>query len=346
MTHHPWTRTRVIGLALSLACSAPAAADKPANVPVEAPPAPVTAETTRTDDSAAFTIQVGDEIVPYPVFGVYVMPGAQRIIRPVLDAPAHTFRVAADSGTLQRLTDDDATGGQTAWRWTAPETPGPATLTVQRQPDGAVIRLNAFVMTPAAQVADGRLNGYEIGDYPAQALRGRAIYTPPDGFVEVTARTEDLRVSPHFRLGEFVAKQAGDHPKYVVLRERLLLKLEMIIEQLTAAGYPATGLHIMSGYRTPHYNRTIGNVPYSRHVWGGAADIFVDEAPRDGNMDDLDGDGRITKADARVLYDLIDGLTAERWYQPFIGGMGLYGPKPGVRGPFVHVDVRGYRARW
>jgi len=35
----------------------------------------------------------------------------------------------------------------------------------------------------------------------------------------------------------------------------------------------------------------------------------------------------------------------ETWYQPFIGGLGIYGPKP-HRGPFVHVDVRGFRARW
>jgi len=33
------------------------------------------------------------------------------------------------------------------------------------------------------------------------------------------------------------------------------------------------------------------------------------------------------------------------WYQPFEGGLGLYKANA-APGPFVHVDVRGYPARW
>ena len=39
----------------------------------------------------------------------------------------------------------------------------------------------------------------------------------------------------------------------------------------------------------------------SRHLFGAAADVFVDESPADGVMDDLDGDGRITARDAERL---------------------------------------------
>ena len=47
----------------------------------------------------------------------------------------------------------------------------------------------------------------------------------------------------------------------------------------------------MSGYRTPFYNRSIGNqTRFSRHVYGDAADIYADD-DGDGKMDDLDGDG-------------------------------------------------------
>lgn len=318
------------------------AAAQPAGLPVEPPPPADATQQT----SAAFAIRVGDEVVPYPVFGIYVMPGEQRAIQAVLQTEPSRFEVTASDGTLRPPAPDDSATDAGIWTWTAPDRPGAQTVTIQRQPDGALITLHALVMTPASQVQQGRLNGFRVGHYPDKPLNGRAIYAAPQGFVEVTAETAALRVSPHFQLGEFVAKQAGGYPKYVVLRERLLLKLEMIVEQLADAGYQASGLHIMSGYRTPYYNRSIGNVPYSRHVWGGAADIFVDEAPRDGMMDDLNGDGRINTADARVIYDLINELSTERWYQPFIGGMGLYGPKPGIRGPFVHVDVRGYRARW
>jgi hypothetical protein len=61
------------------------------------------------------------------------------------------------------------------------------------------------------------------------------------------------------------SKQPGGYPKYLVLRERLLLKLEMLLEEAARAGLPVTTFQIMSGYRTPYYNRSIGNeTRYSR----------------------------------------------------------------------------------
>ena len=328
-------------LALPIASQAalPPAESSP---PIERSPA----ATEQGTALATLSIKVGDEIIPYPVFAIYLMPGERRSIEPVLETQTSRFEVAAAGGTLESVDSQLLGDGEQAWLWTAPDTPGVYPLTVRRSDDSVMMTVHAFVMTPASDVINGRLNCYRLGGYPQHALRGQAIYDPPEGFVEVTDANRDTRISPHFTLGEFVAKQRSDYPKYVALRERLLLKLEMIVEQLAEAGYQASGLHIMSGFRTPWYNASIGNVPYSRHVWGGAADIFVDEAPKDGVMDDLNGDGRIDAADARVIYNLIETLSQERWYQPFVGGMGLYGPKPGVRGPFVHVDVRGFRARW
>jgi uncharacterized protein YcbK (DUF882 family) len=100
----------------------------------------------------------------------------------------------------------------------------------------------------------------------------------------------------------------------------------------------------MSGFRTPAYNTAIDNVRYSRHQWGGAADIFIDE-DRDGVMDDLNGDGKVTGADADFLYDLFDSLQERDEYVGFIGGLGRYGATAN-HGPFVHVDARGFKARW
>ncbi|HEY5622313.1 MAG TPA: D-Ala-D-Ala carboxypeptidase family metallohydrolase, partial [Gammaproteobacteria bacterium] len=62
------------------------------------------------------------------------------------------------------------------------------------------------------------------------------------------------------------------------------------------------------GYRTPFYNRAIGNVPNSRHVFGGAADIFLDRAPRDGQMDDINFDGIEDFRDAQRLYQIAHEL--------------------------------------
>jgi hypothetical protein len=131
----------------------------------------------------------------------------------------------------------------------------------------------------------------------------------------------------------------------MVLQEKLLLKLELILEKVNEKGYRCNTFHIMSGYRTPYYNKAIGNVKYSRHIYGGAADIFIDENPKDDMMDDLNQDGKIDYKDAAVLYLIIDGLYGKRFYDPFMGGLARY-KKNRNHGPFVHVDARGRRTRW
>jgi uncharacterized protein YcbK (DUF882 family) len=130
-----------------------------------------------------------------------------------------------------------------------------------------------------------------------------------------------------------------------VLRERLLLKLEMLLEEVRSAGIQAGGFRIVSGYRTPFYNRRIGNeTRYSRHVYGDAADIFIDDDD-DGQMDDLNADGKVSLDDAQTLANVIEGLSDKSWYQPFEGGLGIYKPTR-THGPFLHIDVRGFPARW
>src|ERR1700674_4710493 len=81
--------------------------------------------------------------------------------------------------------------------------------------------LHVFVMVPASAGRGGVLNGYQIGQYPARALNGNPIYSPPAGFIEVTGKNENTRLSPHFLLKQFVCKQGApnDFPKYVVLHE-------------------------------------------------------------------------------------------------------------------------------
>ena len=129
------------------------------------------------------------------------------------------------------------------------------------------------------------------------------------------------------------------------IAERLFLKLELILERVTDQWIYADNFAIMSGYRTPYYNRAIGNVPYSRHIYGDAADIFIDMREPRGTMDDLNGDGRSDHRDAAVLCEIIEELYDLPWYEPLIGGLGLYRERA-HRGPFVHIDTRGTLARW
>jgi hypothetical protein len=123
------------------------------------------------------------------------------------------------------------------------------------------------------------------------------------------------------------------------------VKLEGIADALNQRGLPGNHIKILSGFRTPDYNRQIGNeTSQSRHIAGDAADIFVDRN-RDGRMDDLNRDGRINRADSRYLLAIVDDLDQSSEYGALVGGASAY-RATASHGPFVHVDTRGYPARW
>jgi hypothetical protein len=198
-------------------------------------------------------------------------------------------------------------------------------------------------MVPASRLVDGVLDAYRIGSYPP-ARAGKPDEDPPRGYVEVTPANQDERVSPHFTLGQFLCHQEGGPPRYLVLRERLLRKLEVLLEVVNEAGVRCDGFAVLSGYRTPYYNEKIGNVAFSRHQWGDAADVYVD-VDGNGRLDDLDGDGASGLGDALRLLAIFESAGGRPDLKGLEGGLGPYGP--GVnRGPFVHVDSRGSRARW
>jgi hypothetical protein len=284
----------------------------------------------------SFAVRLKEEVSPFPVLAMFVMPGEQVPLEAVLTDSTVRYTAEAGGGWLARL-------GPSRWRWTAPEEKGLYPIWVRDSVSGETITLNAFVLVPMPTAAT--IGGFMVGRYESRPLRGDPTYARPTGFVEVTEENRGTLVAPHFTIGQFVSKQSGGYPKYLVLRERLLLKLEMLVEEVRGAGLPVSTFRILSGYRTPFYNQSIGNeTRYSRHVYGDAADIYVDE-DEDGTMDDLDADGRITLDDARTLAAVVEGLSQKSWYQPFEGGLGLYKANA-AHGPFLHVDVRGYPARW
>ena len=151
-----------------------------------------------------------------------------------------------------------------------------------------------------------------------------------------------MLVSPNFRLGQFLCKQPGT-PRYVLVSPRLLVKLEALLAAVNREGHPTRTLTVLSGFRTPAYNRAIGNTTdFSRHLWGDAADVYVDN-DGDGDMDDLNGDGRVNVQDARWLFRLMEERLAGGGLEP--GGMATY-RRNAAHGLFLHVDARGGRARW
>lgn len=303
--------------------------------PVEGPATPADSGGFATGRSG-LDLRFGDQAVPYDVMGVFSLPG--ETVPVVLQDPDASWDVTAEGGTLVA-----AAPGQ--WTWTAPSEPGVTVIRVAR--DGApVVTLHAFVMVPYEEMRAGMLRGYRIGAYPAPRRGHEARDARPAGFVAITEATRDLAVSPHFRLGQFACKAGEDLPKFAVVQPRLLLRLEGLLEEANRNGLTASTFQLMSAYRTPLYNRSIGNTTsFTRHQYGDAADIFVDEQPRDGRMDDLNRDGRTDRGDALVLHRLADATEDSTAQGGIAGGLSAYSPNH-AHGPFVHVDTRGHVARW
>jgi len=210
----------------------------------------------------------------------------------------------------------------------------------------ALGRFSLITMRSFREKIAGSVGDYRVGFWPEE--KGRLIksdaYENPEGFIEVTPENQDTRISEHFKLRDFLTHDQPDvWPKYLVLREPLLDKLELVISDLESHGVPARNVQVLSGFRTPDYNLGLGDESGrsrdSRHQFGDAADIIID-SNGDGHMDDLNHDGRVDFRDARVILAAVERVEAQ--YPDLVGGVGLYHSN-GSHGPF---DVRGSRARW
>ena len=202
-----------------------------------------------------------------------------------------------------------------------------------------------ITLRPWREKKGGYVGSYRVGYWPGERSNVSSSYENPTGFIEVVPEIANVRLSEHFRLGDFVTHdQAKVWPKYVVLREALLDKLELVLADLSNQGVRARHVRVLSGFRTPHHNATVGEgAAYaSRHQYGDAADLIIDD-DRDGRMDDLNNDGRVNYGDTDVILAAVERV--ERRWPELVGGLGLYASS-GPSGPFAHIDVRGSRARW
>jgi hypothetical protein len=288
-------------------------------------------------DKLSFKVQIGELLTDLAIFSAFALPGDTLDLSVTGSGSGQFVKQYAQGRLIEN--------NRTSWRYVVPEQPGHYTLTILHNDPPEKFVLNVFVLVPASQVDDGKLNGYRIGSYPEKPFRGNPEYRQPEGFIEVTENMLNTHLTPHFKLGQFLCKQQPDHwPKYVVLKPKLLIKLELLLDRLVEKGIEASTVFIMSGYRTPWYNAAIGNGRYSRHIYGDAADTYIDEN-HDAEIDDLNKDGKASMADADVIYNIIDKLDSDPDYKHLIGGLGKY-KKTAAHTWDVHVDTRGYKARW
>lgn len=268
-----------------------------------------------------------------------------RLLVPVLPGAVNSFRIAA-SPIDEILTApagysiEKRLGGISI---TAPagESSGYARVRIS----GHDVTLTLVSLVPYKEVRNGFLDGYRLGEYRLLPLKGLASYERPQGFMRLTEANRELWVSDHYRMRDFQCKLDGSQ-KFLILRTAALMKLEILQHELeTKHDVHFDRFTIMSGYRTPFYNSLIGNeTSYSRHLYGDAMDIYVD-ANRDGAMDDINGDGVIDAKDAKFLLSVAEEVDQSREWGWLKGGAGVYHATR-AHGPYLHVDARGYVARW
>lgn len=286
-----------------------------------------------------------DELVRAVADELDVYRGLSGEVNIVIQEPGDTSIVAAVGDTLPagaELELQPAPGEE-------PASPGVWNMVLRvRDAVRPVSDVSVVSLVPLSERRGGRIGRYLIGEWPfEERAPPREVYETPKGVIRVTPQNRNLQVSEHFVLGDFLTKGQEDvWPKYVVLNPRLLDKLELTIQELERAGHPVEDVFVVSGFRTPVYNVGGGNPSgrgaLSRHMYGDAADIAIDN-DGNGRMDDLTGDGRVTVADARVVAEAAERV--ERKYPSLVGGIGVYRPTGGHSG-MVHIDTRGFRARW
>ncbi|OPL18575.1 MAG: hypothetical protein AVO35_04380 [Candidatus Aegiribacteria sp. MLS_C] len=184
------------------------------------------------------------------------------------------------------------------------------------------------------------LNSFPIGSYGD----GNGMEDRPDWFIEMDAAGSGTRITTHLTLGDFLGHVEGSYPQYLALDLRLADKMEELFSAVSEVYPQASSIYCLSGFRTPAYNAAIGNeTSESLHLYGMAADIWIESWPANGLMDDIDRNKRVDVYDGEYLVELVRTLEVQG--RVVTGGASAYRWIP-THGPFVHIDTRGSRAVW
>ena len=284
---------------------------------------------------APLPLRVRDLDITLPRMSILVMPGEAIPIQAGASPALRKVNAYCELGKIK----EERPG---IFGYIAPNTPGEDEIVFSDSNTRQEATLKVFILIPRTQVRQGKLRGYRIGTYSARYTN--PIYTPPPGFFEVTGDNENTWLTPHIRVCDVLCKQTAGYPKYMFLQEKLLIKLEHALAECKRKGLKVKKFSFISGYRTPSYNDGLANVGLSRHQYGDAADVYIDN-DGDGYMDDLNHDGKLTIKDAEVMVKIVDAMDRGKAFGNLKGGLGTYNAKPG-RTSFIHIDTRGSIARW
>ena len=158
------------------------------------------------------------------------------------------------------------------------------------------------------------------GQNPFGSSRARH-YERVGHFMDLSHTPQTAQVATDFRLSEYVAPVVQRGDRYAYVDPQIVLHAQQIRSGL---GRP---ININSGYRSPEHNHDVGGATYSRHLYGDAADIDVDQTRSDAASRAQEIFNEARDVDVDFIMPLAETSVA-------VGGVS--------RVSWVHIDDRGF----
>ncbi len=284
----------------------------------------------------------------------------------VVMLPGESLQVTAEAagqpGRLAVIKDGQIIREDAVLNFTAPEKPGAFYISLAAVAGGQNRRGEICVLVPhkatARRTNQGwlvRVDDSPIGEYRQASASGNAkvkdnpdSYQPPAWWMRITDMNASFEVAPGVTADDLVAPSEDTglkHTDIVPVCYPMWTAITALRDGLTARGIPGSALRVISGFRTPPYNRSIGSNAFGRHVYGDAFDFYINLAGGDNiKAADLNRDGKLDRRDAYPIVAIIEDLQAEGKLP--MGGIGVYNTIGGDHEVSMHLDVRGHRATW
>jgi len=164
------------------------------------------------------------------------------------------------------------------------------------------------------------------GTYPSPGRnpfgsRRQVHYARVGYFIDLSRASLSARVSENFTIGEYLNPTVRRGGRRAYVDAQIVYHLQQVRSGL---GRP---LVVSSAFRDPEHNRDVGGATYSRHLYGDAVDIDVDQSAPDAN------------ARAQEIYNEARDVGID-YVQPLTETSVSVGGSQ--RASWVHVDDRGF----
>lgn len=283
---------------------------------------------------------------------VVMLPGQNLEAR--VDSPLADARVTV-------LKNGQPHRADSVLHFTAPEKPGAFFIPLVLSADGAEKERELCVVVPFRGIGKRADKGYElnadgqrIGHYRLPDHSGNAkvranpdSYQPPVWWFRIDDHNRGFEIMPGLTAGELVVPSEDTglpHTDIVPVHYPMWRTIRTLRQALRERlDIPPTALKLISMFRAPPYNRSVGSNAFGRHIYGDAFDFYID-LEGGGKASDLNRDGKRDRRDAYVIVALIEDLQAEGKIP--MGGIGVYNSPSGDHEVTMHLDLRGHRATW